>query len=381
MLRTLGIYLILAVATLVEMVLNFARFFPDSNEYIEFALKGYSTPGVIGKSVELRFALPYLAALLSRILPSLSLSASFAILNCMFWGGGVAVAYTLGKELRGRVFGLCCGLFFTTSVSMLSYGAAVLTDCAGYFFVGLGLVFVLCSVRSTRTRSFLEGAVLTVGGFFHPTAFLGLLYDLVYRLRLRRYVFWVSIAPIALVVVAVVFGPFQRILSSFVTVLLAFSLHKLPGPALQDALSWTFEISWPFQLAQGVSAMMFNLGVAWFFVVVIIGAWKSSRRSLLVSYLLVLLAFPLVAPDFVERYLFVLWPSMVMLVVSGTGQIGRVPAYVMRALVRKLHSPRETALLGVLADPYFYAVAYILVQGLVNTVAILSILGPSPFRF
>jgi hypothetical protein len=374
------------------MFLNFARYFPDSNEYIEFALKGYSSsPGAIGASVELRFALPYLAALLSRILPSLSLSTSFAILNCIFWGGGVVVAYLIGKELAGRVFGFCCGLFFTTSVPILSYGAAVLTDCAGYFFVGLGLVFVLRSVRSTRTKSFLEGAALTVGGFFHPSAFLALLYNMLYRLTLRRKVLWVSLVPIALVIVGVILGPVQRILSSFVDVFLAYSSPQShqPGPAVLAALSWTFlDISTPFRylatlvgVASRLTVIVSTLSVVWFVVVFTIGAWKSSRRSLLGSYLLALLAFPLVAPVFIERYLFVLWPSMVVLLVSGIGEVGRVAAYVMRALVRKLHGPKGTVLREVLANPSFYAIVYILLQGLANTLAILSILGPSPFKF
>ncbi len=366
------------------MFLNFARLLPDSGEYLEFALKGFSSPQVVYAGVQMRFAVPFLAVLLSRILPFLSLTASFAIVNCIFWGGGVLVAYLLGRVWGGRAFGLCCGFFFTTSVPILSYGAAVLTDCAGYFFAGLGLLLVLYSVRGNRPRSFLEGAVLTVGGFFHPAAFLGLLYDLGYRLILRRDAFWASLAPIALALVAAVYGPFQRILSTAVIGLMNLSSLKYSnstGPALQDALSWTFEVSWPFQIAALTYSILATVGVVWFFIVVIIGAYKSSRRSLLLTYLLAMFAFPLLAPAFVERYLFWLWPSMVVLVVSGIVQVGRVPAHLVGALVGKMHNPNVLHLRETLANPYSYVIVYLVFQSLTNTLAILSILGPSPFKF
>ena len=124
----------LLIITLTEMVLNFGRIYLDSTVYIQLATTGASP----FPSVMIRFMLPFVASAVWKLtgysssLPALSVIIS--LINCLFWAGAVIVSYGIGFLLRDRTTGFFTALFFTTSVSIVAYGAAVLTDMSGYFF-------------------------------------------------------------------------------------------------------------------------------------------------------------------------------------------------------------------------------------------------------
>jgi 4-amino-4-deoxy-L-arabinose transferase-like glycosyltransferase len=386
-------YVALAAITIVEILLNFGRTYTDSLEYLELAGRGVSSrSGPVGFSVNMRFLLPFLAKLLSEAFPFLGLVLSFAILNCLFWIGGVIVAYVIGLKLCDKATAFLSGLFYTTSVAMLAYGAAVLTDAAGYFFVGLSLCLVLRTTLIHKSRLVIESAVLTLGGFFHPSAFLGLVLYLFAGFKNRRKVVWVVVG-IGLTLVAIdVFT--HGTLRGYLNIAESFFIFSMqhtqrPGPDLLDALAWTFGVAAPIQgvfeyrvnitLSVFGPSSSFAASLFWFLWLVffaVVGFWKTPRhRKLLIVYLFILSLFPFAAYYFIERYLFAMWPFFVPILVIGILNVARVPAVAVRIVLRKLKISNA----GPFTNPVLYATIYLLLQGLSNTILILAALGPSPF--
>jgi hypothetical protein len=378
-------YVALAAITILEMFLNFARTFSDSRFYLEFARRGISSAGFY---VSMRLLLPFLARLLSEAFTFLSLVLSFATLNCLFWMGGVIVAYEIGLKLCDKATGFLSGLFYTTSVAMLSYGAAVLTDPAGYFFIGLSLLLVLRTGLMPKSRLVIESAILTLGGFFHPSAFLGLTLYLFAGLKQRWKVVWVVVGiGLSLVAIDIFTHGTLRAYLTMVESRFIYSTQYLqrPGPDLLDALAWTFGVAAPihylankllsiFGPSSSFAASVFSF--LWFIFVAVVGFWKTPQhRKLLIVYLLILSLFPFMAPTFIERYLFAMWPFFVPILVIGILNIARVPAVAVRIVLRNLKISKA----GPFANPVLYATIYLLLQGLSNTILILAALGPSPF--
>jgi hypothetical protein len=284
------------------------------------------------------------------------------------------------SDRRAAVFS---AIFFTTSVAVLAYGAAVLSDAPGYFFCGLALFLVLRSSRRSPPRSIAEGAGLAVGVFFHPSALSGLVFGLSYRIRERWGAVWTflgALLPAALgAYVAISKGWLQALLlnSTFI-----FSVSRLmgprAGPSIFDALVWTFNVSCLFVWQTNFMslAIVANLQFLWFAAICAVGFWKSKRKILLSSYLLLLTFLPIIATTFIERYLFVMWPFFIPILVSGVREVARIPSSIASTLLSRFGASR----LGVFSNPDLYAAVFILIQGLANTIAIMTALGPSVIR-
>ena len=150
------------------LVLGFGRVYRDSVGYIAWAryfagldatliarLDDFpiSSPVVIASS---RPIVPLLASPLIRI--GVDAPWSLGIVSVLFSIGGILVSYRIGKMLISRSYGLACATSYFTSTSILAYGASVLTNAAGYFFVGLSVYIGLSTIgiRSSRRRAFLK---------------------------------------------------------------------------------------------------------------------------------------------------------------------------------------------------------------------------------
>jgi hypothetical protein len=352
----------------------------------------------MGIYVSMRFLTPLIASLIHQALPVLDLIWSFAFLNCFFWFGGMLVAYGIGLRFGGRVSGFLCGLFYTTSISVLAYGDAVLTDSSGYFFVGLALYFTLRQSEFSKLRTLLGSAILAIGGFCHPTSFVGLLFYLFSKLKYRCKVLWALagaglVLVLVLEVVDILTNGVLRNLPSFAWARFVYSAQSLnrPGLGLPIELAWTFDL-FPIQALDqlrgvrvpvGTDPVRDTLEFACFVVTAVVGFWYAGgHRKLLTLYLPFLALFPFLAPFFIDRYLFTLWPFFIPVLVTGVRNIARLPA---KAVLLFLKKTRLSAGLA-LANPDLYAIIFLFAIairnslfaiGLDHTAITLIYLGPS----
>jgi hypothetical protein len=370
-----ALFVVLMAVTIIEVALNWARVFPDTPLYVQLGQTGHS---YLGPSLEIRLLLPYLAYRLSLIDRSLSVVAGLGLLNAIFWVGSVIVAFKIGAILNKASTGFIMGLFVAASGPELSYGAAALTDSATYFFAGFALLVVLRVRRPRRVSSFLEGAMVAMGPFFHPAAALATIYGLTYGLRRGWRGLWILLGAVtvflAAVVVAYEFGLIGRA-GAFLGVLPYYSLET-PGEYgqsyLAQGLSQTFNVFTPvwYQL-QRFSVLTHAIfpGLTspsiWFFVVLLVGLWKIPHKFLFLSYLPLLLVYEVVARFAIDRFLFFAWPFFVPTLVYGILSLARVPAGVMRRILSKPGFRN----VGLLTSPEFYAAVFVILLAIDNTKA------------
>lgn len=169
--------LVLVVA--VEAAVFWAARFPDSTEYVDYALFLRGADAPVTPAVAMRPAPALLAAALSFVMP---IPTAYAAMNAAFWLGGTLVAYHLGRELTGsRRIGLATGLLFATADSLLYYGASVLTTTPGYFFVGLAVLFAWRAHQDPARPWARDLVLLALGLPFRQEAAFGLLFYLLVR--------------------------------------------------------------------------------------------------------------------------------------------------------------------------------------------------------
>jgi hypothetical protein len=363
--------------TLIEIFLFFGRWYSDSGFYSDFSLTA-NAPAYVA----IRFMVPVLAR---PLVPLVGGPDSVAFVNSILWIVGVLVAYNIGMILQGKNGALLVALFFTTSVSMLAYGAAVLTDSAGYLFVGLGLLLVLKKPQR-KTRAGLEGAALQLGSFFHPTSLLGLIFLLGYRLRRLWFLLATLLGAVivlaAVAILAYAYGMNEFILHNVLpNVLNVFTQQALlrpsTGPDILQGFAWTFGVSAPVQaIAHFIltgpqyGSILDVTRALWFLAIAVIGFRYTNRKAPLAIYSLILAAFPLAAHQAIERYLFTMWPALVPMMVEGIRKLGEIGPLVCRPALRRTH---VNVIKTILRSPDFYALVYILLQGTYNTVAVLNI--------
>jgi len=377
----------LLIITLTEMVLNFGRIYLDSTVYIQLATTGTSP----FRGVMIRFMLPFVASAVWKLtgysssLPALSIIIS--LINCLFWAGAVVVSYGIGSLLRDRTTGFFTALFFTTSVPVLAYGSAVLTDMSGYFFVGLALLILLADREGSPLRAATEGAVLALGGFFHPTAFLGLSFTLVRRLFKGRALETLAGSALILVPVGLIafVGGWLRRGLPFVSALFP-PYHLAQGPRFDQALLYTFGILGLGYLGVGLERRLPGPGIpvltfALFTLVAILGIHAVPKKRIVLAYLLLMALPTIVGARLIERYLFYMWPSMIPVLVLGLRRLMEVPNQVLS--VAALHGFQLRPLKMIterIANHKDLCVGFCLsVVAVLNTFSVLGFLGLSPF--
>lgn len=379
--------IMLLIITLTEMVLNFGRIYVDSTVYIKLAITG-SSPY---RGVMIRFMLPFVASVVWKVTGYSSslaaLSVIISLINCLFWGGAVVVSYDLGFLLRDRATGFFIALFFTTSVPVLAYGSAVLTDMSGYFFVGLALLVLLADRKVTRLRAATEGAILAVGGFFHLIAFLGLTFVFVRRLPKRSALDMLAGSALVLVpvgLIAFIGGWFKRGLP-YVGALIS-PYHLAQGPRLDEALTYTFGFLWLYYPGEALQKLLPgsnipNLAFAFFVLIVICGIYAVPRRLELLGYLLVMSVITIIGARFIERYLFYMWPCMLPILIFGLGSVAGLPNYVLEIVARHgLHlGPLKWVAERLGRHQNLFVLCCLSIIAVFNTLNILTALGPSPF--
>jgi hypothetical protein len=356
--------LILLIVSALEIALNFGRLYSDSGYYVSMAL-GHD----VAITVKLRFMTPYIARLM---LPVADPATTIAVVNSILWIASVLVCYLIGRHAIDDAGGFQLGLLFTTSVSMIAYGAAVLTDISAYFFAGLGMLLMLLNVRD-GWKQFVVGLVMATGVFFHPSVLFVLPGVILASLLRNRKIPVLMIAGVSVVfsgalLLAYAQGWSQGIPHAFGYVSTSHLLRPRPGEDLLAVLAWTFGIAAPFQEVFSRILGSTMVGIVVFLSVMAIGLRYIHERKAALLFLLPMLPYLLAVPEYIERYLFVMWPVVLPWLVVGVRQLALIPVAVVRKITRNKVS------LKLLYDPNLYATVYIVLQGLVNNYVMMEVL-------
>jgi len=365
-------------ASLLEIILNFGRIWPDSPAYITLA-ETHVAP-TLGYRV--RFALPFL---LSPIISIMGAQVAFGIANGLFWLAGLAIIYKTSLLIADKELGALVGAFYSTSVPMIAFGASVLTEPAAYFFVGLSLYALLLMSKQRLRPSMLAliGVILASGVLFHPVTVLGLVYVTIGLALLKRLSVWflggIAAVALAMVPVAALIGisdaPSALIYTYFNP---QWLMAPMMGPPLVDAIPWTFGITAPLDLVlysrffingthewRSILRLILVLGIMG------IGLKGLRERAILLGYVPFLAVYVFAAHWSIERFLFVLWPVFSFPLVAGICGIVRFAT----SMLRDSHSLANVGGRSVFSNPVLYAMAYILFQGVQNSLWTIPFLG------
>ena len=158
------IYLaVIIIVSLLGIAADFAKWYPDSTGYVETTRYLFGYDG--GARNEQRMIRPVTMLLAGFIMPLVGDSYSFALVNAAFWIASAVLMYVFTLRLLGRKeLSLFAAILFTTSMPLLRYGSAVLTDMGGYFFVLLTFYLLLDFDREMRIREIAwMGILLAIG--------------------------------------------------------------------------------------------------------------------------------------------------------------------------------------------------------------------------
>jgi hypothetical protein len=340
-----------------------AEFFAGANPTYFAAVSAlpFGSSAVIAS---LRPVVPVLAALLT---PMLGARSGFAVVNTVFWILGALACYYIGRKVFSIRFGVVCAAFYGTSVPLFAYGAAVLSDSAAYFFMGLALFLCLQkeSALLIRRRVFGEGVLMAIGSFANPADLASLSYLAVVRCWVRKnivpFVAGLGVLLVPVLLFAALVGWLTK-LTQFAIYVLDLRLAGIrSGPPFVDAFMWTFNLSalyliWPYALAQWFSLAYQLL----FLCAVIAGVIYVPRKKDLLQYVPFLLVYEFVAHATIERYLFIVWPVFIPVLLFGLGKLASIITYAIDKLVRG----------RIRIDSILFVALYIDVQAWVNLISL-----------
>ncbi|MGA2784720.1 MAG: hypothetical protein ABSF09_08495 [Candidatus Bathyarchaeia archaeon] len=174
----------LLALTLVEGLTHFGQVYPDSSQYIATALYFQGTGNISGFAFKtlLRPIIPLLASALGYLV---GISTSFGIINLVFWCGACLLMFEFTKFItRDMRVAFIATVMFTTSVPILFYGASVLTDMGGYFFILLAtyLIFKWDIPKASISRIVTAAAIVGLGVLTRETVASVLLIALAWAL-------------------------------------------------------------------------------------------------------------------------------------------------------------------------------------------------------
>jgi len=367
--RTNPKFLLILFLSFVEVSLNIGRtLIGDSDRYVNFSLFFLGKHPFLNdmwytQIVVMRPMIPLMASPLILVLGNVCLS--FGLVSGLFWVGGVIVAYKLGLMLlEDNDLAALVSLSYVFAPPLLLYGAGVMTDSAGFFFIGLAVYFTLKRERQDRVSSktyFLDAFIVSFGVLFRESVLFGLIFMTVKRFVKRKGFLETLLA-------ATLIGFFEFLflyvlgfgLDIFIyKYLLATQVHtpskdwgiipylsSLIGAYVTNTTPsrpyFTSVIFWVWMLPALLSGLFTVLGLLF-----------SVKRKDLLTYLLFLLPSSVIWPAMRERFSFSMWPAILPAMVSG--------AYLVFS---KLPLPK----VGIFSNPKIYIFFFILCMGVINTV-------------
>ncbi|MEM3755003.1 MAG: hypothetical protein QXE19_04890 [Candidatus Bathyarchaeia archaeon] len=378
--------LIIILITVIEAALGIGRFWPDSALWIKlsetlskgFYMDSSKLQGIL-ITYQMRPMLPLLAGLIS---PLFGYALSFGLINSLFWIGGAIIAYKLMKLIAfDENMAFSASLLFTTSIPMIAYGSSILSDPPEYFFVGLALYLVLLRKLKGIRRGmvFLDLTALGIGILFHPLILFALTFmAIVYLLdKKKRYesLLALSIIGFTYFSIAYAIGWIEQILY-FIRRFLSNPLSPRGGPPFLDAFMWTFGIMAPLYPILIVPShfIVYLINAVFFFAILALGSFRIHQKAEIFIYFLFLFYATHIQGINIERYLFVLWPCIIPILIYGLYYAFNNAS---KGLMKVLRREKENPYLNFILNPIFLVNLYIILQGFYNTYAIIQLLGLS----
>ena len=166
-------YLLLSLITLLEAVTHFGNLYNDSHFYIKFTHYFQTGQGFDEAALYIRPLIPWLTAHLE---PLLGVRNAYGFLNTILWLLSTLLLYQLALKILGdRGQALLAGLLFTTSRPILLFGASVLTDMSGYFFI-IATIYLLYTRGDRWDGVVLASLTLAIGSLAREMVLVCILY-------------------------------------------------------------------------------------------------------------------------------------------------------------------------------------------------------------
>lgn len=357
----------------VEVFLNIGRTLAgDSHRYVHFSLfflgkQPFLSDILHSEIVAMRPMVPLLASPLILILNNIYLS--FGLVSGFFWIGGAVIAYKLGQVLlKDKDLAILVALSYTFAPPLLIYGAGVMTDSAGFFFIGVAVYLTLKREQQDKISSrtyFLDAFIVSFGVLFRETVLFALLFMLVRRFWKKRGFFETLLAVIIVGVFGLLFlhllgiGP-----GIFVHKYLRATQVHTPSEdwAIVPYLSslkgaYVTIITPPKPYFTSLTFWIWTLPALLSGLTTALGFIFSQRRKDLFLCLLLLFPSSVVWPAMRARFSFSMWPAILPAMISG----------LYFALSRLPHAKERT-----LSNPKIYIYFFILVMGAINTIETLT---------
>ena len=290
---------------------HFGQVYPDSVGYIDTALafRGQAQPN---PSRLLRPVVPLMASIVASFT---DVRTSFALINLFFWCCSTLLMINFSKAITGRLeVGTLAASFFTTSVPMLLYGAAVLTDSASYFFVLIGiLVTVIWDVSKITYRRLAIGiALMSIGILSRETVasvfFVVIILAFLFRRSWPKVILFVAIPLVLALLWSLIIGVSYW---DWAIANALFAAKHQPLSVPSRILTWLSTINHAFRPEMAILA-----------AVGFVRLKDKSKSIRVVAILLGLSSFLLIAPGVVDyRYTFILFPAVLPLAALGTNDV------------------------------------------------------------
>lgn len=359
----------------VEIFLNIGRRLRgDSTLYEGFSLSLLGRPASsyyyhYRSFVVVRPMVPVLASPLILIFNNVNLS--FGLVSGFFWIGGTIVAYKLGQILlKDKDLATMIALSYVTAPALLIWGAAVLTDSAGFFFIGLTIYLTFKREQQERVSSktyFLDALFVSIGVLSRESVSVALLFMIIRRFMKKKGFKETLVAAVLVGVFELSFlyllgfGP-HVFINKY---LLATRVHRMTPsedwgliPYLSSfGRAFVTNTIAPSPYFVSFSFWVWTLPFLFYSVCTLVGLIFGARNKDLVLCLLVLFPSSVIWPAMTERFSFCMWPAIIPAMISGMNLVLSKLSFVTKRIP---HGSKICLLL------------YISIFGVINTLATLS---------
>ena len=360
-------FLLILCVSLIEVFLNIGRvIYGDSYQYLGFAIFFLGKGGYIGPHVVMRPMVPFLASALTLVFHNIYLS--FGLISGFFWISGTIIAYKIGQlVLEEKNLATAVALSYTTAPVLLLTGAAVLTDSAGFFFIGLTIYLTLKRERTRVVSSktyFLDALICSAGVLFRESVLLALLFMFSRRLIKRK-------GFLEFLLAALLVGATELLylhLLGFDISIFAYKYSKSqriapPGSwgfvayAHRFAAAYVTSVPAPKPYFMSINFWMWTLPTVIYVAFTLLGFIFSKRKKNLMPIMLFLFPSSLIWPEMSLRFSFLMWPAVIPAMIDGMNTVlSRLPVIDQRAQYRS-----------------FILSLYIIAFAIVNTISIVTV--------
>ena len=246
---------------------------------------------------------PFTAALLARLMP---LEYTFLLLNCLLWLVSVHLFYRFSKRLLTERLAYCCALLFASSLPLTIWGLPIMVDMAAFFFAILACLLVTQPDANKKINYPVLALTLALAILAKPSLVSLLIFFVLYAGIQKQY---------------------ERVLSVlFVSVFVVGGTYLLLGLGIEDFLTYGYLRHRGVFYVANALVFCFHWGLP-------LALWGFLRekqyRLFYLSYLVSTFGCYL---SFVHnpRLLFVIFPAVLPLVISGMEACAHKIAYLRK---------------------------------------------------